>query len=204
MGVSIIVATFGTEEWRQRGAQAAAAVENQADETIWVHGDTLAQARNEGLRMAGGEYVVHLDADDTLEQGYVEHLLTGTCDLRAPAVRYVTETGHSRQPHVPRVAGHTHDCTGNCLPTGNWLVVGTMARRQLLLDVGGWEEWPIYEDWALFARCWQAGATIQAIPQAVYQATWRPASRNRAPDRHFKDRIHHEIAAAIFNTPTAA
>lgn len=196
--VSVIVATFGDQHWRQRAERAAASAEDQADEILCVHGDTLASARNEGLRMAGGEWVIHLDADDLLEDGYVDALLTGSCDLRAPAVRYVTETGHSQLPRVPRVAGHTHDCDGECLPAGNWLVVGTMARRQLLLDVGGWEEWPLYEDWALFARCWKAGATVEAIPQAVYRATWRPGSRNRAPDRAAKERAHREIHAAVF------
>ena len=198
MDVSVIIGTFGDPEWQQLADRAAASAEDQADEVICVHGDTLAQARNEGLRMAGGEYVIHLDADDTLEPGYVGHLLTGTADLRAPAVRYVTETGHARSAHVPKVAGHTHDCTGDCLPFGNWLVVGTMVRAQLLKDVGGWEEWPIYEDWAAFARCWVAGGTVEAIPAAVYRATWRPGSRNRAPDHRFKDRVHHEIAAAVF------
>lgn len=198
MDVSVIIGTFGDPEWQDLAEQAAASAEDQADEILCVHAGTLAQARNEGLRAAGGDYVIHLDADDLLEPGYVDALLTGTADLRAPAVRYVTETGHERLPHVPKVAGHTHDCTGDCLPHGNWLVVGTLARRQLLIDVGGWEEWPLYEDWALWARCHQAGATIEAIPAAVYRATWRPASRNRAPDRRFKDRIHHEIAAAVF------
>ena len=205
MDVTVIIATYGDAEWQQLAEQAAASAETQCDEVLCVHGDTLAAARNEGLRAAGGRYVIHLDADDQLEPGYVDALLTGTADLRAPAVRYVTETGHERLPRVPRVAGHDHDCTGACLPDGNWLVVGTLARRQLLIDVGGWEEWPLYEDWALWARCHAAGATIEAIPAAVYRATWRPASRNRAPDRRFKERIHHEIAAAVFPpSPTCA
>lgn len=198
MDVSVIIGTFGDQSWQDLAEKAAASAEDQADEILCVHADTLAKARNEGLRAAGGDYVIHLDADDQLEPGYVDALLTGTADLRAPAVRYVTETGHERLPHVPKVVGHTHDCTGDCLPEGNWLVVGTLARRQLLIDVGGWEEWPLYEDWALWARCHQAGATIEAIPSAVYRATWRPASRNRAPDRRFKDRIHHEIHATVF------
>ena len=205
MDGSVIVATFGVPEWQELADRAAASAEDQADEVLRVHGDTLARARNEGLRMARGEYVVHLDADDTLERGYVEALLAGTCDLRAPSVRYVTEGGDGRLPRVPKVAGHAHDCTGDCLPEGNWLVVGALARRDLLLEVGGWEEWPIYEDWAIFARCWAAGATVEAIPAAVYRATWRPESRNRSPDRRFKDRVHREIAAAVFpQGPVAA
>lgn len=201
--VTVVIATFGDQEWRQLADHAEASVPDDVP-VIRVHGQTLAQARNQGLELVRTEYVVHLDADDTLEAGYLPALLDGSADLRAPAVRYVAEGRSDRPARVPRVAGHDHDCTGDCLPHGNWLVVGTLARTRLLLDVGGWEEWPIYEDWALWARCWAAGATVEAIPAAVYRAMWRPGSRNRAPDAAFKDRVHREIAAAVFPDPPVA
>ena len=137
-----------------------------------------------------------LDADDELEPGYITALQAGACDLRAPAVRYVAPD-RFQAARMPRVAGHDHDCTADCLPEGNWLVIGTMARTQLLRDVGGFEPWPIYEDWALWLRCWKAGATVEAIPAAVYRAHHRPDSRNRAPAREVKDQAHRDIHRAV-------
>lgn len=193
MDVTVCVATFGAEHWKDLARRAIASAETQAP-VVHVHAETLHDARNQALDQVVTEFVIHLDADDELEPGYVAAIADGTADLRAPAVRYIGRREHA--PYVPRVAGHQHDCSAACLIAGNWLVIGTAARAQLLRDVGGWRAWPMYEDWDLFLRCHLAGATIEAIPAAVYRAHVRRDSRNRAPSMAAKNRVHHEILAA--------
>lgn len=195
--VTIAVATFGDQSWIDLAQRAIATAMPQA-RCVYAHRGTLAEARNAALAMVETEWVVHLDADDELEPGYINALADGTADLRAPAVRYVG-WGIPREPYIPRVAScsHPEPCVGDCLPGGNWLVVGTAARAELLRSVGGWEEWPVYEDWALWLRCQQAGATVEAIPSAVYRAHVRPDSRNRAPSIDERNRVHHQIVEAI-------
>jgi hypothetical protein len=68
----------------------------------------------------------------------------------------------------------------------------------MLRDVGGWRDWPFYEDWDLFLRCWRAGASVEAIPEAVYIAHVRFDSRNRAPSSAEKAAVHNAIYAANF------
>lgn len=160
-------------------------------------GSTVADARNDGLSRVSTEWVVHLDADDELEPGYVEAMATGTADLRAPVVRYIHAGGQRTQPGMPRVAGHRHACTGECLPEGNWLVVGACARADLLRKVGGWWGEPIYEDWSLWLRCWLAGATVEPVPSAIYRAHVRPRSRNRALPMVRRNEIHHQILRSV-------
>jgi hypothetical protein len=46
-------------------------------------------------------------------------------------------------------------------PDGNWLVIGCVARTDLLREVGGFRDFPVYEDWDLWLRCWLAGATFE-------------------------------------------
>lgn len=196
MDVTVCVCSFGDRHWQELAESRAVPSAIGQAPVIRVHGDTLHGARNTALERVRTDWVIYLDADDELEPGYVETLAAGAADLRAPAVRYVRGR-QARAPYVPRVAGHRHDCTADCLPAGNWLVVGTMARTSLLRQVGGWEPWPVYEDWALWLRCWRAGATVEAIPQAVYRAHVRPDSRNRAPAMNRKNQVHHEIVAAI-------
>ncbi len=196
---TIVIASFGDRHWLDLGAQrAGASAFAQGCPVIYVHGLTLHGARNAGLAQVETEWVVFLDADDELEADYVETLLAGTADLRAPAVRYVHENGRAHPPYVPKVAGHTHVCTGDCLSDGNWLVVGTMARTQLLRDVGGFEPFTWSEDWALWARCWKAGATIVAIPAAVYRAHVRSDSRNRGATQAEKNTAHWKIHRAVW------
>lgn len=162
---------------------------------VHSHAGTLHEARNRALDVIATEWVVYLDADDELEAGYFAAMAAGTADLRAPSVRYV-HRGRAAVPRMPRVAGHHHACDADCLAYGNWLVVGAMAPAELLRQVGGWRDFPWSEDWDLWVRCWQAGATIEAVPQAVYRAHVDPQSRNRAPAHAEKMEAHRMIARA--------
>lgn len=193
--MTVVVATFGASRWadlaQQRAVPSARAL---GVRVLHTHDHNLSTSRNAGLAQVDTEWVCHLDADDELEAGYFDHIATGTADVRAPSVRYIPP--HSRQPIVPKVAGHRHDCTGDCLVDGNWLVIGTVARTQLLQDVGGHLEYDWSEDWSLWLRCHLAGATIEAIPAAVYRAHVRPRSRNRGATRATRQRVHEQIARA--------
>lgn len=204
MDVTIVVATFGTADWVDLAhRRAIPSAEAQGVRVIHRHGSTLAQARNEGLKLVDSEFVVFLDADDELEVGYCEAMMRAGADLRAPLVRYVRR-GIPRGAAFPRVAGHEHLCDAECLRDGNWLVVGTAVRAQLVRDVGGWEEWPLYEDWALWLRCWAAGASVEGVGDAIYRAHARPDSRNRTPDIAFKNRTHRQIVSAVLGDRAAA
>jgi glycosyltransferase involved in cell wall biosynthesis len=184
-------------EWHALAHQRAAKSAEPQAPVILRHGLSLAHARNEGLALVQTEWVIFLDADDELEPGYVEALEKATADLRAPSVRYV-RNGHEQDPWMPQVAGHRHQCSAECLREGNWLVVGTPVRTELLRDVGGWREFPVYEDWDVWLRCWRAGATIEPVPEAVYRAHVRSDSRNRGPAMAEKNRVHQDIVRANF------
>jgi GT2 family glycosyltransferase len=190
---TVVVGTFGGPEWVTLAEDRAL---RSVPDAIHVHGKTLAEARNEGLRRVETEWTVFLDADDELAPGYMDAMATGTADLRAPSVRYVKGM-KTQDPYVPKVAGHSHDCSGECLPDGNWLVIGAAAKTDLLRSVGGFREWDCYEDWDLWLRCWLAGATVEAIPPAEYIAHVRPDSRNRKHTMEFRNRVHHQIVRSI-------
>ena len=163
---------------------------------VHVHAATLHEARNGAVAETNTEWVVHLDADDELEAGYITAMATGTADVRAPAVRYLRGYGdRSAQPRMPRVAGHEHDCTGDCLPYGNWLVVGAAVRTDLVRRVGGWRDFPWSEDWDLWLRCYLAGATFESMPTARYRAHVRRGSRNRGQGQAARLAAHRAIAA---------
>ena len=203
MDVTVVIATYGDMTWLDLADTAEASVPPGV-RVVRVHGDTLHDARNEALDKVTTEWVCHLDADDELEHGYFDHVSQGAADVRAPSVRYCLNGISRRAPHVPRVAGHAHDCTADCLPDGNWLVVGSVARADLLREVGGWRDFPVYEDWDLWLRCHLAGATIEALPDAVYRAHVRFDSRNRGPARDVKEAAHRAIYAANFPQAEAA
>lgn len=204
MDLTVAVATYdgtppprGYTSWTQLAeARAIPSAEALGVKVVHAHADTLHDARNAAVALVETEWMIHLDADDELEPGYTTAMAAGTADLRAPAVRYVQPGATGRPAGLPHVAGHHHDCTVDCLPFGNWLVIGTLVRPDLVRQVGGWRDFTWSEDWDLWVRCWQAGATIEAIPTAVYRAFVRPESRNRAAKRDARLEAHRAIARA--------
>jgi len=82
------------------------------------------------------------------------------------------------------------------LKDGNWLIVGSVVRTELLRRAGGWWDYPVYEDWSLWLRCYLLGASAEPVPRAIYRAHARPGSRNRAPSAAEKNRVHWAIEAS--------
>jgi hypothetical protein len=194
--VTVAVATYGDDGWIQLASRRAIPSALALDvSVVHVHGDTLHGARNAALERVETEWVIHLDADDELEPGYITAMASATADLRVPSVSYV-HRGRPDVARMPRVAGHRHACSADCLAWGNWLVIGTAVRADMLRRAGGWHDYPWSEDWDAWARCWLAGATMEAVPNAIYRAHVRHDSRNRAPDHKVKLEAHRMIARA--------
>jgi glycosyltransferase involved in cell wall biosynthesis len=198
--ITVVVGTFGDDIWREYAKRAIVSAQYQAP-IIYVHGESLADARNKCLDKVETEYVVHLDADDILLPGYVSAMQTGSADVRVPMVKNM----HSRrkQPYSFTVHGHHHSCQPECLLEGNYIVVGAAVRTELVREVGGWWDEPLYEDWSLFLRCHQAGATFEYITDAIYGFHKRQDSRNRSgpayEQRHY---WHQRILSSIVGVPS--
>jgi len=180
--VTICVATFGDDSWKAKSGAAVARLGDQGqDEVLQVHGQTLASARNHAAEAARTEWLVFLDADDSLAPGYVDAMLAADGDLRAPALHLAHADG---TVEIPDLAARDMNVTNQC-------AIGTMIRRDMFLDVGGFWEEPAWEDWSLFRRCWLLGATIVHVPGAVYVSHVDPAGRNSTVQA--KQKLHREI-----------
>lgn len=180
MTITVVIATYGSSEWHSRalnGACRSAAAEDIVVEHLPK--GTLAQARNAGAAAATGDWLCFLDADDRLAPGYI------------PAMRDAAATLWREQPGpllVPQLA--FADADGSPLSTpsfpnvGRWpilneCVIGTLVRRDLFAQVGGFHEWPSLEDWDLWLRCCSAGSRLVRVADAVYLAALNPTGRNR-------------------------
>jgi glycosyltransferase involved in cell wall biosynthesis len=187
---SCLIATHGDDAWSELAwTRAYPSAESQGfDEVIVEHHPeaTLAQARNRALASADCDFVVFVDADDELEAGYLDAVkrevasgktlsVMGGSDipidtvLLAPAVRYV----HARGVSDARIPNRGR------WPQLNECVIGTAAPRRLLLELGGFEEWNAWEDWALWLKCVAAGARLVHVDDAVYRAHVSANGRNR-------------------------
>lgn len=176
--LGIVIATYGDDAgfWFTEMQRAMASVAEQTrlpDEVMVVHitDGSVARARNRGAKALETELVVFLDADDALNETYVEAMLGSEGDVIKPRTVYASKGGSPSfiDPMEPI--------------RGNHIVVGAGVNRERFLDVGGFQEWPIYEDWALWLEMRVDGAEFTEQPDAVY---W--INDSRAQSRNNQDR----------------
>ena len=196
LDVSVVVPYTG-EPWQTWAHERAIPSATALGVPVCVgQGETVAQARNNGLDQVVTKWVIHLDADDELPPDYAEQMATGSADVRAPAVVWLARQRRPTPPAVPKVWGHTHDfCQGDCLAYGNFIVVGALVRTDIAQQVR-WQEEPVYEDWSFWVRCHQAGASFETIPSAVYRAHSRRGGRNTSMHPKERHEVHRAIARA--------
>jgi glycosyltransferase involved in cell wall biosynthesis len=207
--VAVIVATYGDKVfWDRLAERAMASVKaqtRQPEELIRYHshGQSLSEARNTAAKMAWYcDWLVFLDADDELDPAYLEHLTRSRLDVDiwVPFVQRVRQ-GVVGQPGILKAPGAS-------LYERNHIPIGAMIRRTAFEAVGGFEDWPIYEDWHFLMKLEKAGARWAVIAPAIYRIYDRKNSRNkqvhlRAPTLALirEDIVRREFATCLHPLP---
>lgn len=175
----MIVATYGDQSYidlaRERALPSVAAQDVPVD-LLTMHGTDLRSARNRGGFIAHTEWLIFLDADDELAPGYIRAMLEAEGDMRYPAVQYVRPDAVEEPRLLPEKP----------IERGNWMVIGTMIRTEAFGDVGGFADYPFYEDWDLWWRMIEQGAKTEPVPEAVYRVHLNGNGRNLGPTHREK------------------
>lgn len=195
--ISVCIASFGTDEWKDRAWQHAyPSTIGQGAEVIVYHdpNGTVASSRNQAAQQAHGDWLVFLDADDQLGEGYIEAMQRAADGpaLYLPQTSFASYSANNRA-YPPRFMP---DCS---LRDGNPMIIGTMLPREMFLEVGGFtENVALYEDWMLFAQLWKQGAPVVKVPDATYVAYMRRRSRNRSVSARERIYWHQWIGHQVF------
>lgn len=206
MTITAIIASFGDRYWEMLGkVRAEASTVGQGFDEVIRKFDpdmTLAEVRNAAAREATSDYLFFLDADDEISPGFANAMRGVLAEqpageyLLTPSIRYGAGRVFSPPRFWPEIEA----------VDGNWLVVGTLVPRRIFELVGGWDEYELYEDWALWAKCVIAGTSIVKVPEAEYLVHVTANSRNRGKPRktylYWRQRIGADIWPDLYLPPT--
>lgn len=182
MEITVIIATFGSEEWGERGLQTyEKALTWGADDVICAHvpRGSLAQTRNWAVGEANTEWICFVDADDDLAPGYID------------AMKNAPHSGEALLAPALCLSGKMIPLEDRDITVMNPCAIGTVLRKTTFVAAGGFWEERAWEDWSLFRRCWLLGAPVIHVKDAVYLANSTPTGRNATvADPHI---LHQEI-----------
>lgn len=189
--ISVIVGTFGHDSWKVKAIRAIDSVFEQTvkpRELIQVHETSLAKARNRGAEDANGEWLLFLDADDALDSAYIEAM-----ERAATPGPSLLQPSHVNSKDRPTgLAGVVSMIPARPIKESNFLIIGTLVRRDQFLRVGGFRDLPLYEDWDLWIRCFEDGAKHVKVPDAIYEIEVNEGNRND-PSRDVQVAVANQI-----------
>lgn len=127
----------------------------------------LSSARNEGIRQAKGEFILPLDADDSIEPVYIEeamHVFQSNPSVKLVycyANLFGTESGFWE---CARYTGYSN------LLLGNAIFCSAMFRKKDWALIGGYDEHMLngHEDWEFFIRLLYKDERVVQIPRLLF------------------------------------
>jgi glycosyltransferase involved in cell wall biosynthesis len=124
----------------------------------------------------GCEYVAFLDDDDLLDPTHIEDLTTAlAADHATIAMSWYRRVGDA--PETPRFYVWDDWCLGTMLGGRNLIPITTVCRLDAIMSAGGFDPNDRYEDYSLWLRMLDQGATITVVPRETW--TYRQIGGNR-------------------------
>ena len=133
----------------------------------------LSAARNAGIELASGRYILPLDADNRARAGFIEDAVRVLDTSHEVGVVYGYRQFFGTQRGIDDVPEFDFDE----LLTFNYIDACAVFRKQVWIDCGGYDQTVSpCEDWELWINASAKGWRFQRLPQITFDYRVRPGS----------------------------
>lgn len=141
----------------------------------------LSAARNIGIEASEGEYILTLDADDTIDPEFVTKTI-GKNDIVSTAIRYFGDINcikHPVKPHPTHEDFYKHNHINCC----------SLYKREIWDKIGGYDEQMRrgLEDWDFWLRATKADFKVTVLKEALFNYRKHGVSMITEAKRHYRE-----------------
>jgi glycosyltransferase involved in cell wall biosynthesis len=144
----------------------------------------LSAARNAGIEVAAGRYILPLDADDRIAPTMLERTVAvleedpSVSVVYVQAIRFGAVTGEWTSGKV--------EYDADMLTAWNYVCPSSLFRSEAWATTGGYQTDMVwgYEDWDFWLACAAAGLLMKRVPEALFYYRVRPNTRTATADAH--------------------
>ena len=203
--VSVIIPCFNYGQWLPEAIESALSQTHEPHEVIVVNdgstdntGEVVRRfpgvkyiyqenkgtpaARNLGIKLAKGEWILPLDADDTLEPTFIERCLKEKTDIISCSMHMFGEKIADCRLNM------LHPRYADFLKSNHCLCVA-LYKKKMWEHIGGYDEKMVlgYEDWELWIRATKAGYTMTVLDDLLFNYRKHGESMNAVSRRNHPD-----------------
>lgn len=204
ISITIIITCYNLHEYLPACIESINAQTMQPTEVIVLHDDCespvgvrgminvisdrnkgVACMRNQGALLASSDHLLFVDADDCLDEHFIESMVKTKQETKADIIYPNVLLWSSWHKEVKlKNAWHesAEEITRKNMFDANQIVVSSLVPKKLYFQVDGTPNYPILEDYALWMECLRAKATFAKSAAAVLRYRQRQKSKLRSSD----------------------
>lgn len=203
--LSVIITCYNKEKYLEECIDSVIQNSKQPKEVIVVHdgckspshhvsvtsimtkNQGVSKARHEGFRFSTGKLVLFLDGDDKLFPDFIERMVPNMLEVDITYPNWFLANGVENElVEVPDELD---------LHKRNSVLISSMMKRQVYEKLGGFRDYPIYEDWDFWLRAEKEGFKFKKANTSLwYRQT--ADSRNRK-SKSFRESIYRKIIGGL-------